>query len=77
MTMMTRTKPRKMPNDWDRRGLPAWTYHSKAMFNLECETLFLTHWQIAGHVGDIAAPGDWLTFDLLGERALVMRDGPR
>ena len=73
MTMMTRTKPRKMPNDWDRRGLPAWTYHSKAMFNLECETLFLTHWQIAGHVGDIAAPGDWLTFDLLGERALVMR----
>lgn len=62
-----------VPNDWDRKGLPAWTYHSEAMFALERETLFLTHWQLAGHECDIPAPGDWLTFDLLGERAVVMR----
>jgi phenylpropionate dioxygenase-like ring-hydroxylating dioxygenase large terminal subunit len=62
-----------VPNDWDRGGLPGWTYHSPAMFALERERLFLTHWQIAGHVCDIPNPGDWLAFDLLGERAVVMR----
>ena len=63
----------KIPNDWDRRGLPAWTYSSKEMFALEREKLFLTHWQIIGHACDVPNPGDWLTFDLLGERAVVMR----
>jgi phenylpropionate dioxygenase-like ring-hydroxylating dioxygenase large terminal subunit len=62
-----------IPNDWDRRGLPAWTYQSPALFALERERLFLTHWQLAGHVSDIPAAGDWLAFDLLGERAVVMR----
>ncbi len=71
MNMPTTLQP--VPDTWDRRGLPGWTYHSPAMFELEKHDLFLTHWQIAGHVGDIPAPGDWLTFDLLGERALVMR----
>ncbi|GLS86330.1 (2Fe-2S) ferredoxin [Cypionkella aquatica] len=62
-----------IPNDWDRRGLPAWTYHSEAMFALERDNLFLTHWQVVGHVNDVANPGDWLGFDLQGERAVVMR----
>jgi carnitine monooxygenase subunit len=62
-----------IPNDWDRKGLPAWTYHSPALFQLEREKLFLTHWQLAGHVCDIPAPGDWLAFDILGERAVIMR----
>ncbi|AWD22782.1 aromatic ring-hydroxylating oxygenase subunit alpha [Fuscovulum blasticum] len=62
-----------IPNDWDRSGLPAWTYHSQAVFDLERENVFLNHWQVAGHVNDIPAPGDWLAFDLLGERAVVMR----
>jgi phenylpropionate dioxygenase-like ring-hydroxylating dioxygenase large terminal subunit len=62
-----------IPNEWDRRGLPGWTYHSQALFDLERKRLFLTHWQIAGHVNDVPAPGDWITFDLLGERAVVMR----
>ncbi len=62
-----------VPNDWDRRGLPGWTYHSPALFDLERSELFLTHWQIVGHQGDIPAPGDWLTFDLLGERAVILR----
>ncbi len=62
-----------IPNDWDRRGLPGWTYHSDAMFALERQKLFLTHWQVVGHVCDIPAPGDWLGHDMLGERAVVMR----
>jgi carnitine monooxygenase subunit len=62
-----------VPPDWDRKGLPAWTYRSEALFALERERLFLTHWQLAGHEADIPAPGDWLAFDLMGERAVVMR----
>lgn len=62
-----------VPNTWDRRGLPAWAYHSPALFDLEREALFLTHWQLVGHANDIPAPGDWLTFDILGERAVIMR----
>ncbi len=66
-------KPITVPDDWDRRGLPGWTYHSRALFDLERREVLLNHWQVAGHVADIPAPGDWLTFDLLGERAVVIR----
>lgn len=62
-----------VPNDWDRSGLPAWTYHSQALFELERDRLFLSHWQLVGHECDMPAAGDWLSFDLLGERAVVMR----
>lgn len=61
-------------NDWDRRGLPAWTYHSEALLKLEQTEIFETHWQIAGHVCDIPLSGDYLTFDIAAERALVIRD---
>ena len=71
MTLLTTALP--PPAIWDRRGLPGWSYHSPALFELEREHLFLTHWQVAGHVNDIPAPGDWFAFDLLGERAVVMR----
>ena len=72
---MNETAPGQLtiPNDWDRRGLPGWTYHSDALFALERSEVFLKQWQIVGHVNDIPAPGDWLAFDLLGERAVVMR----
>jgi len=63
----------EIPTQWDRSGLPAWTYHSDALFALEREGVFLNHWQVVGHENDLPAPGDWLAFDLLGERALVVR----
>jgi phenylpropionate dioxygenase-like ring-hydroxylating dioxygenase large terminal subunit len=62
-----------VPADWDRRGLPAWTYRSDALFDLEKQNVFLNHWQIVGHENDIPAPGNWLSFDMLGERAVIMR----
>jgi len=60
-------------NIWDRRGLPAWTYHSEALLKLEQSEIFETHWQIAGHVSDIPQIGDYLTFDFAAERALIIR----
>jgi phenylpropionate dioxygenase-like ring-hydroxylating dioxygenase large terminal subunit len=62
-----------IPNSWDRRGLPGWTYHSAALFDLEKTHVFLNHWQVAGHICDIPDAGDWITFDMLGERAVLMR----
>jgi len=61
-----------VPQNWDRRGLPAWTYQSGALFALERTHLFLNHWQLACHTSDILNPGDWRGFDLLGERAVIM-----
>jgi phenylpropionate dioxygenase-like ring-hydroxylating dioxygenase large terminal subunit len=62
-----------IPNDWDRRGLPGWSYHSAALLDLEKEHLFRNHWQIVGHVSDVPNAGDYLTMDVVGERALVVR----
>lgn len=65
--------PLQVPKTWDRRGLPAWTYHSPALFALERKHLFLNHWQVTGHISDLPQPGDWRSFDLLGERAVIIR----
>lgn len=62
-----------IPEDWDRSGLPGWCYHSEALLELERDHIFRTHWQIVCHVSNIPDPGDYMTFDLCGERALVVR----
>ncbi|MBS3648125.1 aromatic ring-hydroxylating dioxygenase subunit alpha [Pseudaminobacter sp. 19-2017] len=62
-----------VPEGWDRRGLPGWSYHSQALLDLEKEHVFRTHWQIVGHVSDMPSPGDYLAIDIVGERALVVR----
>lgn len=63
----------KPPANWDRSGLPGWCYHSPALLALEKEELFKTHWQIACHVSDIPDLGSFQTFDLCGERAIIIR----
>ena len=62
-----------LPKDWDRSGLPGWAYFSQELFELECETLFKTHWQFVCHVNEAAEIGAYVTFDVSGERALVIR----
>ncbi len=62
------------PNDWDRRGLPAWAYLSQDLLELERDILFKRHWQLAGHVANIPEPGDYFCFDVAGERAIILRD---
>ncbi|MCB1462541.1 MAG: aromatic ring-hydroxylating dioxygenase subunit alpha [Nitratireductor sp.] len=62
-----------VPESWDRRGLPGWTYHSPALLELEKEQLFRRTWQIVCHVSDVPDPGSYVGFDLFGERALIVR----
>jgi carnitine monooxygenase subunit len=72
--MNTHPRDVAVPNDWDRRGLPGWAYHSNALLDLEKEHVFRNHWQIVCHVSDVPEAGDYLTMDVVGERALVVRD---
>ena len=61
------------PNARARGGLPVWSYDSEELFELEKEHVFHRNWFIAGHVSEIPERGDYLTLDVAGERALVVR----
>ncbi len=63
-----------VPNDWDRSGLPGWCYHSDALLELEKQHIFREHWQIACHISDVPEPGNYIAMDVVGERALILRD---
>ncbi len=71
--MPLETTSRMPPADWDRSGLPGWTYFNAELLELEKEELFRKRWQLACHMSDVAAPGDFVTFDVAGERALIVR----
>ena len=51
----------EIPDEWDRSGLPAWTYFSDELLELETEVLFRHHWQLACHLGDLPEPGSYVT----------------
>jgi phenylpropionate dioxygenase-like ring-hydroxylating dioxygenase large terminal subunit len=53
--------------------LPAWIYGNEEFFALERERIFLPSWQVVGHANDVPDVGDYMTFEMLGERAFVIR----
>ncbi len=61
------------PKGWDRSGLPGWTYFNEELLELELEEVFRKRWQLACHVNDVPNPGDYTTFDLASERAIIIR----
>jgi carnitine monooxygenase subunit len=63
----------EVPDNWDRSGLPAWTYFNEELLDLETEVLFRRHWQLACHQSDLPEPGSYVCFDLCGERAVIIR----
>lgn len=65
--------PQQVPMEWDRSGLPSWTYHNEELAGIEKDVLFRRHWQLACHLSDVAERGSYVTFDMVGERALVLR----
>jgi TetR/AcrR family transcriptional repressor of bet genes len=54
--------------------LPAWAYAHAALLAAERDRLLRPAWQIIGHDTEVPAAGDFLSADLAGERALVVRD---
>jgi phenylpropionate dioxygenase-like ring-hydroxylating dioxygenase large terminal subunit len=73
MNMKVEPDASDVPKVWDRAGLPAWSFFSEEMLEMEKELLFRRHWQVVCHGSDIPEPGDFVTLDMVGERALVIR----
>lgn len=59
--------------DEDAWSLPAWTYDDPDFMALEREALFMPAWHLVCHLSDIARPGDWRSFAMMGELAIVVR----
>jgi choline monooxygenase len=53
--------------------LPASVYFSPETCETEKARLFASTWQLVGHVRQAANPGDYFTFDLMGEPLLIVR----
>jgi choline monooxygenase len=53
--------------------LPAPLYFSAATFEEEKAAIFSTTWQLVGHAHQAAEPGDYFTFDFIGEPLLIVR----
>lgn len=71
---MSTAKPNAdTPENWDRSGLPAWTYFNEELHEIEKDLLFRRHWQLACHQSDVPEPGSYQCLDMVGERALILR----
>ena len=53
--------------------LPGWTYGNAEFHELEKRNLVLANWQVVGHVSELRKAGDYVTLDIMGERAFVLR----
>jgi len=54
-------------------SLPGWIYHDREFLELEKEAIFRNSWQVVCHVSDVPRPGDYHSFDFLGESVIVVR----
>lgn len=54
-------------------SLPAWTYFDEDFLKLEKRHIFMPAWHLVCHVSDLPRAGDYRTFSMMGERALVVR----
>ncbi|MFV3128334.1 aromatic ring-hydroxylating oxygenase subunit alpha [Niveispirillum sp. KHB5.9] len=57
----------------DDFSLPGWIYRDADFHDVEREVIFRTSWQIVCHNNDIPNPGDYHTFNFLGESVVVLR----
>jgi phenylpropionate dioxygenase-like ring-hydroxylating dioxygenase large terminal subunit len=57
----------------DAVSLPAWIYRDPEFLELEKELIFRSSWQIVCHVNDVPQPGDYHSFEFLGQGVIVLR----
>ena len=56
------------------RAMPPGVYTSEDFLQRELDAIFAREWVCLGRADALAAPGDYLTYDLAGEPLFVMRD---
>lgn len=54
-------------------SLPAWIYRDPEYFAVECDEVLRPSWQVVCHLADVPNPGDFHTFDFIGEHIVVVR----
>jgi phenylpropionate dioxygenase-like ring-hydroxylating dioxygenase large terminal subunit len=54
--------------------LPPECYTSREFFDREVKSIFMKRWNFIGHDGQVAKPGDYMAFDLVGVPVIVARD---
>lgn len=57
----------------DGMSLPGWVYHDEEFLAAEKQAILRAAPQVVCHENDIPAPGDWRSFDYLGESVIVVR----
>jgi phenylpropionate dioxygenase-like ring-hydroxylating dioxygenase large terminal subunit len=58
----------------EAESLPPWCYTSPAFYEREVERIFAAVWNFVGRADEVAKPGDYLVFDLVGRSVIVLRD---
>ena len=61
------------PAETEGRSLPAWIYRDPEFFERERQAVFRQSWQVVCHLSDVPRPGDFHTFEFLGESIVVVR----
>ena len=56
------------------RTLEAAFYTSESIYQKERNTLFTRTWQYAGHLSQVANPGDYFSFEIAGQGLFCIRD---
>lgn len=56
------------------RHLPGFIYNSSEVYALEKEKLFMRDWLCLGRVEELINPGDFMTFRIMDEPIIVVRD---
>lgn len=65
--------------DWPRRDLeaahtlPSRFYFDREIFEAEKRAIFFKAWQLAGHVGEVAEPGQFVCVDIFEQSVIVVR----
>ncbi|MDH3650413.1 MAG: Rieske 2Fe-2S domain-containing protein, partial [Saprospiraceae bacterium] len=55
-------------------ALDRYFYQSDLIYQRELDHILLKSWIYAGHISELSAPGDWLTFELGSDSVIVVRD---
>jgi phenylpropionate dioxygenase-like ring-hydroxylating dioxygenase large terminal subunit len=61
------------PVDDPNFSLPAWIYHDPEFFELEKEAIFRQAWHVVCHQSDVPNPGDYHSFEFMGESVITLR----
>jgi Rieske 2Fe-2S family protein len=79
---MQRTHPLQQFSDTRKpllsaRHMPGFVYESPEVYSLEKEKIFMRDWLCLGRVEEIPNPGDYMTFRIMDEPVIVVRNNER